>query len=188
MKIEFPDEFDLLGDWVPLPEDAPIESYFLEGEWENYLSFYEEVKKEQIGDHVQRPPKRAIEKIAAAKGDDYASVSNLFEWGIAYLHGHMQQGLKISWKDVNFSQHSLFYAESLIMIPASAYLHWEYTLRRAKGTDIPFLLDPVHLKSLTPVRKQQSLETDLPSKMELLATRARWCDEDAPSYDFHQHA
>lgn len=146
------------------------------------------MKPKLLPEDEPRYENRAYDLIAAAKGDDYAMITNNSEYGIAYLAGMEAQGLKISWKDVNFSAESLSYAEAMILIPPNMRMHWEYTLRRNKGEDIPLILDPVVLKALTPVRKQVNLETDLPSKMRMLTTRAQWCNPRWITYDFHQHA
>lgn len=126
--------------------------------------------------------------ISAAKGDDYGCFTDNSEWGLAYLYAMEFQDLKISWKDVNFSNTSLNYGESMILLPPNRTSHWEYVLRRSKDEGIPYILDPVKLKELTPVRKQSNKETDLPSKMKSLSIRAGWCNPSWPSYWTHQHA
>merc|ERR1711966_523826 len=182
------DDDDYLDGWVPLPPtDDPRERYS-EEELAEYDKYYEKVAQRLLPADSVRAENRPYTLIAAARGDDFAAVVTNDEYGIAYLWGMEEQSLKISWKDVNISKNSLFYAESVILLPPCARMHWEYTLRREKSNDVPFLLDPVYLKSLTPVRKQTNIETDLPSKMRLLSTRARWCHPQGVAYDFHQHA
>ena len=182
------DDYDDIEMWIPIPLSDNPRDFLSEEEIASFESFYEEKAPALLPKNSVREQNRSYSVIAAARGDDFAAITDCADYGLAYLQGMRTQELKISWKDVNISSNSVFYAESLILLPATARMHWEYTLRREKGRDVPLILDPVQLKSLSPVRKQTNIETDLPSKMRLLSTRARWCDKRGIAYHFHQHA
>jgi len=182
-------EDDLRFDtWQPPRANKNPADFVDDLDYSLYEHFYEKECENLLDPDVPREKNIDFSLIAAAKGDDYGALSTSREYCVAYLYGMEAQGLEISWKDVNFSRTHLSYAEEVILIPQKASMHWEYTLRRRRNECVPYILDPVKLKELCPVRKQTNFETDLPSKMLALTVRANWVDPQWFTYHQHQHA
>jgi hypothetical protein len=138
---------------------------------------------------VDRDRGRQIFYIQSVVGDDETTTSNSYLLGpVLVACGPPITGIKISKKDVGDSHYLLNYAEGWILTPLTSESTFEATNRRHQGSGIPFILDPVKQKFLSPVRKQSEKEMDLESKMVHLSETASWTDPDWFTYPYHQMA
>jgi len=137
---------------------------------------------------VERDKGRDLHLIQSDVGDDEYTTTDSLSLGPALIgFGPMINGIKLSWKDSGISHYVGNYAEGWVISPPSAEATFEVTNRRHARTGVPFTLDMVKLKLLSPVRKQsQTWELDLESKLEHLAEIAGWTDRNWFTYDFHQ--
>lgn len=123
----------------------------------------------------------------AFKGDDEITVEETGHLGISMIAiAEEILRIKISWSDTFVSDQMGNYAEEWILKPISAGSTFQDSTEFGKGTFIPWTLDTVKLKMLSPVRKQSQLEDDLESKLVYLGAAAQWCNPDWFTYDFHQ--
>jgi hypothetical protein len=131
---------------------------------------------------------RDLHLIQSDVGDDEYTTTDSISIGPALIgFGPIINGLKISWKDSGISHYVGNYAEGWVITPPSAESTFEVVNRRHARSGVPFTLDMVKLKLLSPVRKQsQAFELDLESKVEHLAEIASWTDREWFTYDFHQ--
>jgi len=122
-------------------------------------------------------------------GDDANVTTDFFCYGAVTLcaASHISF-IKLSMKDIGMSKTLANYAEGWMLTPPTANSSFEAVNRYAKGSGMPFTLDPVKLKFLSAVRKQSSEEMDLESKLIHLAEIAAWTDRSWFTYDFHQMA
>jgi hypothetical protein len=122
-------------------------------------------------------------------GDDETITSNSLLYNIlCVLIGTFAARIKISWSDVGFSKDFYNYAEGWIFLPPSARSSFEAVTKYARGSGVPFVLDPVKMKNLSPVRKQSEMDRDLPSKFRNLAETAAWTHPAWPTFHLHQFA
>jgi hypothetical protein len=127
--------------------------------------------------------------IQSVVGDDEVTTSNSYALGPLLVScGPCITGIRISWKDVGDSPYLLNYAEGWVFTPLSGESTFEGNSRRHASTGVPFILDPVKQKYLSPVRKQSEREMDLESKMVHLAEIASWTDSSWFTYGYHQMA
>jgi len=126
--------------------------------------------------------------IKSVVGDDEYVTTDSYSIGAALIgFGPVINGIKLSWKDAGISKYVGNYAEGWVLNPPSAEATFEATNRRHARSGVPFTLDMVKLKYLSPVRKQSpGWELDLESKLEQLAEIAGWTDRSWFTYDYHQ--
>jgi hypothetical protein len=143
-----------------------------------------------LEDRLLKDKGRELHVIQSNCGDDEHHTTDSYSWGPAIIgFGPMLNGIKLSWKDAGISHIVGNYAEGWIITPPSAEASFESVNRRHVRAGVPFTLDPVKLKLLSPVRKQSSTyDTDLESKISHLAEIASWSDRGWFTYDFHQLA
>jgi len=128
-----------------------------------------------------------IQAIRFMVGDDETITSNSLMYNVlCVLIGTFAAGIRISWSDVGFSKDFYNYAEGWIFLPPSTRSSFEAVNKYARGNGVPFVLDPVKMKNLSPVRKQSGMERDLPSKFRNLAESAAWTNLGWPTYNLHQ--
>jgi len=122
----------------------------------------------------------------AFKGDDEITVDLTGALGSVMI-SVTQTLLKveISWSDTGISSTMGNYAEEWILPPLSKNSTYVSSTTYAKEDSIPWTLDTVKLKLLSPVRKQSQLEDDLESKLAYLGAAAAWCHPNWFTYDFH---
>ncbi|BCH36655.1 hypothetical protein [Magnaporthe oryzae narnavirus 1] len=131
---------------------------------------------------------RNLHVIKSVVGDDEYTTTDSISLGPALIgFGPIINGIKLSEKDAGISKYIGNYAEGWVINPPNAEATFEATHRRHARSGVPFTLDMVKLKYLSPVRKQSpSWELDLESKLEHLAEIASWTDRSWFTYDFHQ--
>jgi len=131
---------------------------------------------------------RELHLIQSVVGDDEHNTTDSYTYGPCIIgFGPMINGIKLSWKDTGISHYVGNYAEGWIITPPSADASFEVVNRRHNRNGVPFTLDTVKVKLLSPVRKQSQLwENDLESKIIHLAEIASWTDKSWFTYDFHQ--
>lgn len=123
----------------------------------------------------------------AFKGDDEITVEETGHFGtamIAIAEEILQ--IKVSWSDTSISNQMGNYAEEWILKPISAGSTYQDSTSFGRGNFVPWTLDTVKMKMLSPVRKQSQLEDDLESKLTHLGAAAEWCNPDWFTFDFHQ--
>jgi hypothetical protein len=137
---------------------------------------------------VERDRGRDLHIIKSVVGDDEYATTDSYTIGPALIgFGPVLNGIRLSWKDVGISKYVGNYAEGWVLNPPSAEATFEATNRRHARSGVPFTLDMVKLKYLSPVRKQSpGWELDLESKLEQLAEIASWTDHNWFTYDYHQ--
>jgi len=132
-------------------------------------------------------PEEQFKIISACKGDDIITFEQTGIFGLSMIAiCETFLGIIISWKDTGISKNLGNYAEEWILKPLTAQSSYYESSNFGQGTFIPWTLDGVKLKMLSPVRKQSQLEDDLQSKMSQLAAAASWVSPDWFTYDFHQ--
>lgn len=94
--------------------------------------------------------------------------------------------IKMSWKDVGISKFIGNYAEEWILTPPTEVASFDPVENYFKGEGVPYTLDTIKTRMLSPIRKQSEMELDLESKMRYLAEAARWTNKSWFTYDFHQ--
>jgi len=125
----------------------------------------------------------------AVKGDDECTLELTGHLGIAMIAiAEAINEIQISWPDTGVNDTMGNYAEEWILKPLSINTTYTNTEKYNKSEAVPWILDTVKLKMLSPVRKQSQLEDDLESKIKYLAAAARWCNPDWFTYDYHQLA
>jgi hypothetical protein len=131
----------------------------------------------------------ALHYIMSIVGDDELSTSNSKFFGLlCMIMGVHISGIQVSWKDCGISDLVGNYAEGWIVLPPNAEASFEAVNRRNANQGVPYLLDPVRMKYLSPVRKQSEMENDLASKLTHLSEIAAWTDPSWFTYDYHQMA
>jgi len=158
---------------------------------EGYSAVLSELKMGQTLDElIELDRGRNLHMIKSAVGDDEYTTTDSYSLGPAIIgFGPIINGIKLSWKDAGISKYVGNYAEGWVLNPPSAEATFEATHRRHARSGVPFTLDMVKLKYLSPVRKQSpSWELDLESKLEHLAEIASWTDRSWFTYDYHQMA
>nr|WGN96449.1 MAG: hypothetical protein [Leptosphaeria biglobosa narnavirus 1] len=145
---------------------------------------------ETLPDLLERDRGRDLHYIKSVVGDDEYTTTDSYSLGPALIgFGPIINGIKLSWKDAGISHYVGNYAEGWVINPPSAEATFEATHRRHARSGVPFTLDMVKLKYLSPVRKQSpGWELDLESKLEQLAEIASWTDHSWFTYDYHQMA
>lgn len=132
---------------------------------------------------------KKIHSIKSMVGDDEVVTTNSLLYAVAVIViGPLLSKVKISWQDVQFSRHLFNYAEGWILLPPSIDSSFEAVNRYSRGNGIPFVLDNLKFKNLSPVRKQSDMNVDLSSKFRNLSEAAAWTDPDWFTYDMHQFA
>jgi hypothetical protein len=127
--------------------------------------------------------------IMSVVGDDEHTTTNSVAFALLCIVTAVYLSrIKLSWKDVGISNLVGNYAEGWLVLPPTAEASFEAVNRRSQRSGVPFTLDPVKLKFLSPVRKQSEMEQDLESKFEKLATISEWADPSWFTYDYHQMA
>ncbi|UZC46345.1 RNA-dependent RNA polymerase [Sclerotinia sclerotiorum narnavirus 5] len=131
---------------------------------------------------------RDLHMIVSIVGDDEYTTTDSAALGPAIIgFGPRINGIRLSWKDTGESPYVGNYAEGWLLNPPSAEASFEVTNRRHGRSGVPWTLDMVKLKLLSPVRKQSpTWELDLESKLEHLAEIAGWTDRRWFTYDYHQ--
>lgn len=158
---------------------------------EAYSEVLTELKmSEDIDTLLERDRGRDLHYIKSVVGDDEYTTTDSYSLGPAMIgFGPIINGIKLSWKDAGISHYVGNYAEGWVLNPPSAEATFEATHRRHARSGVPFTLDMVKLKYLSPVRKQSpGWELDLESKLEQLAEIASWTDRNWFTYDYHQMA
>jgi len=125
--------------------------------------------------------------VNAVKGDDEITFERTGIIGltmIAVCEAFLN--IKISWKDTGINEYMGNYAEEWILKPLTQQSSYYESSMYGKGNFVPWTLDNVKLKMLSPVRKQSQLEDDLHSKMTTLANAASWVNPSWFTYNFHQ--
>lgn len=82
--------------------------------------------------------------------------------------------MKLSLKDIGISRTIGNYAEGRILVPPTAESSFESVNRRHLREGVPFVLDGVKLKLISPVRKMSQLDLDMESKMRKVSETASW--------------
>jgi len=131
---------------------------------------------------------RDLHLLQSVVGDDEHNTTDSYALGPCIIgFGPKINGIKNSWKDTGISHIVGNYAEGWILSPPSAEASFEVVNRRHARNGVPFTLDPVKMKLLSPVRKQSpTWELDLESKIAHLAEIAAWADKSWFTYDYHQ--
>jgi len=139
---------------------------------------------------IERDRNRDLHYIKSIVGDDEYTTTDSLSLGPALIgFGPVINGIKLSGKDAGISHYLGNYAEGWVITPPNAEATFEATNRRHARSGVPFTLDMVKLKYLSPVRKQSpGWELDLESKLEQLAEIAGWTDRSWFTYDYHQMA
>nr|WKR37709.1 putative RNA-dependent RNA polymerase [Leptosphaeria biglobosa narnavirus 15] len=143
-----------------------------------------------LSDYIKCDQGRDLHYIKSVVGDDEYTTTDSRALGPAIIgFGPIINGIKLSEKDVGISPYVGNYAEGWVINPPNAEATFEATNRRHARSGVPFTLDMVKLKYLSPVRKQSpGWELDLESKLEQLAEIASWTDRNWFTYDYHQMA
>jgi len=125
--------------------------------------------------------------VAAFTGDDeiVGSTAYILGYAMLYINENLLD-LKVSWKDTGISHWMGNYAEEWILTPLTRLISFDPVNAYFKGSAVPYSLDTIKLRMLTPVRKQSEMERDLTSKMKYLTETARWTEKSWFTYDFHQ--
>jgi len=159
----------------------------------NLIMAYDEVLsrlgiESSLEDLVKQDLGRNLHILQSVVGDDEYTTTDSVATGPALIgFGPVINGIKLSWKDSGISHYVGNYAEGWVLSPPSAESTFEVTHRRHARSGVPFTLDMVKLKLLSPVRKQsQAWDLDLESKLEHLAEIAGWTDRSWFTYDYHQ--
>jgi hypothetical protein len=141
-----------------------------------------------LADLLEKDRGRDLHLIKSVVGDDEYTTTDSLSLGPALIgFGPVINGIKLSLKDAGISHYLGNYAEGWVITPPNAEATFEATNRRHARSGVPFTLDPVKLKLLSPVRKQSpGWELDLESKLEQLAEIASWTDRNWFTYDYHQ--
>jgi len=158
---------------------------------EGYSEAISELKMSQTMDElIQLDQNRDLHLIKSVVGDDEYTTTDSYSIGPTLIAtGPIINGIQLSWKDAGVSRYVGNYAEGWVLSPPSAEATFEATHRRHARSGVPFTLDMIKLKYLSPVRKQSpSWELDLESKLEQLAEIASWTDRSWFTYDYHQMA
>jgi len=130
-----------------------------------------------------------IHAIRSMVGDDEVVTANSFLYTVCcVLFGNSCAQIKISWEDVQFHKHVFNYAEGYILLPPSKDADFESVTKYAANNGVPFVMDSIKFKDLSPVRKQSAMEMDLPSKFRNLAQRAAWTNPSWITWNAHQFA
>jgi hypothetical protein len=137
---------------------------------------------------IQADLNRELHMITSVVGDDEFTTTDSIALGPAIIgFGPVINGIKLSVKDAGISKYVGNYAEGWVLTPPSSEATFEATNRRHARSGVPFTLDMIKLKLLSPVRKQSpTWELDLESKLEQLAEIASWTDRSWFTYDYHQ--
>jgi len=137
---------------------------------------------------IRSDSNRDLHLIQSVVGDDEHNTTDSVSIGPCLIgFGPVINGIKLSWKDTGISHYVGNYAEGWILTPPTAEAAFAAVNRRHNRSGVPFTLDPLKLKLLSPVRKQSNLdENDLESKMTHLAEIASWTDKSWFTYDYHQ--
>jgi len=143
--------------------------------------------QEIITPELPLPSEKSLYYCTAVKGDDECTLESTGHLGIAMIAiAESINEIQISWPDTGINDSMGNYAEEWILKPLSINTTYTNTEKYSKTEAVPWVLDTVKLKMLSPVRKQSQLEDDLESKIKYLATTARWCNPDWFTFDFHQ--
>jgi len=128
--------------------------------------------------------------IQSVVGDDENTTTDLPMLGYCLLNfAQVISGVRTSWKDCGVSKIISNYAEGWILTPPNREASFEAVAKRHRSEGVPFVLDTVKLKNLSPVRKQSQLwDMDLESKLTSIAKVASWADKSWFTYDYHQMA
>lgn len=160
---------------------------------EAYASFDKEyrlpqaVPVENLWDKVNFP--EVIHAIRSMVGDDEVITSNCFLYSVlCIIVGPLISRIIISWDDVQFHRHLYNYAEGWIFLPPSMDSGFESVSKYNRGNGVPFVLDPIKFKDLSPVRKQSNMNQDLTSKFRNLSERAAWTNPSWFTWNLHQFA
>lgn len=201
---EYQDVWDTLNDGVAYYEDGYVEPQPLSPEefrnevlgFASTEIFQEKIEEtvEKLGyklseteEKISSEVVRKVHYIQSVVGDDEHTTSDSWFLGILLIAvGQVLSSIRISWKDCGISHWVGNYAEGYIITPPTAEASFEAVNRRNAGSGIPFVLDPVKLKYLSPVRKQSEMELDLESKLTHLADIAGWTHPSWFTYDYHQ--
>nr|WPR16636.1 MAG: RNA-dependent RNA polymerase [Dracophyllum associated narna-like virus 4] len=141
-------------------------------------------------DRIEIDKDRELHLIQSVVGDDEQTTTDSASLSPAIIgFGPVINGIRLSWKDTGDSHIVGNYAEGWLLSPPTAEASFEAVNRRHKRNGVPFTLDPVKVKLLSPVRKQSpTWELDLESKMSHLAEIAGWTHRSWFTYDYHQLA
>jgi len=181
------DDEDLLNfvlDDEPLEELTLTEKEEIFGRITNQVQ--ENVQENRVPEVV--PSKEPIDYyVQAFKGDDEITVDLTGLLGsVMIATTQVLLKVEISWSDTCISSDMGNYAEEWILPPLSKNSTYTATTMYSQEESVPWTLDTIKLKMLSPVRKQSSLEDDLESKLQYLGAAAAWCHPDWFTYDFHQ--
>nr|QNN89180.1 putative RNA dependent RNA polymerase [Oidiodendron maius splipalmivirus 1] len=177
--------------------DGDFQSYYASDDSldDELVACYEETRIKlgligSLGEYLIEDLGRDLHLIQSVVGDDEHTTTDSISLGPCLIgFGPVINGIKLSWKDTGISPYVGNYAEGWILVPPTAEASFESVNRRHARSGVPFTLDPVKLKLLSPVRKQSPLwENDLESKMNHLAEIASWTDKSWFTYDYHQMA
>jgi len=147
------------------------------------------INQEIITPVLTEPGEKNLYYCTAVKGDDECTLEKTGHLGVAMIAiAASINEIEISWPDTGINDSMGNYAEEWILKPLTANTTFANTERYSKTEAVPWTLDTVKLKMLSPVRKQSQMEDDLESKIKHLATTARWCNPDWFTYDYHQLA
>nr|WKR37707.1 putative RNA-dependent RNA polymerase [Leptosphaeria biglobosa narnavirus 14] len=180
----------MLVDFNSSFEEFYNQSNFLDGILtEKYSEILDELgMRTSLDDLIELDRNRELHTITSVVGDDEYTTTDSIALGPAIIgFGPVINGIKLSLKDAGISKYVGNYAEGWVINPPSAEATFEACNRRHARSGVPFTLDMVKLKYLSPVRKQSpGWELDLESKLEHLAEIASWTDRSWFTYDYHQ--
>lgn len=135
----------------------------------------------------QESGKTVFYEIESACGDDEEITTNSHAYGpLRITAAPVVSRVILSVEDCGISQQLFNYTEGWILVPFTLECTFEAVNRRHQREGVPFLLDPIHLKLISAVRKQSRLENDLESKTKKVFQRSSWINRFQFTYDYHQ--
>lgn len=142
-----------------------------------------------FSDHVEADQKEnmTFREIESVCGDDEVVTTNSRAYGpLKITAGVIVSRIVLSQKDTGISDQIYNYTEGWIVTPPTRESCFEAVNRRHQREGVPFLLDPVKLKLISPVRKQSKMDLDLESKIKKVFENTSWVTNHQLSYHYHQ--